>query len=161
MCDQWKMLQCWWRTGNSPSFFVSTPGNLPYPEVKKVKEIGDVCTQANARGSGPDGGGVRGERLAQLALTNALYPQGAGHLNLAKTSSSKSNGSRCEQGIRYKPGLYIFQGTSHNLSWRGEWRRNCFLFQIFSGPPLIAPMFFRYPPPSIMLKDLRAPLSFT
>ena len=66
---------------------------------------------ANARGSGPDGGGggVREERLAQLALTNALYPQGAGHLNLAKTSSSKSNGSRCEQGIRYKPGLYIFQ----------------------------------------------------
>ena len=79
---------------------------------------------ANARGSGPDGGGVRGERLAQLALTNALYPQGAGHLNLAKTSSSKSNGSRCEQGIRYKPGLYIFQRRPVLLvSCGGAWGR--------------------------------------
>ena len=45
-------------------------------------------------------------------------------------------------GKHVKPTL----GTSHNLSWMGEWRRNCFLFQIFSGPPLIAPMFFRHPP---------------
>ena len=81
---------------------------------------------ANAPGSGPDGagGGVRGERLAQLALTNALYPQGAGHLNLAKTSSSKSNGSRCELGIRYKPGLYIFQRRPVLLvSCGGAWGR--------------------------------------
>ena len=83
---------------------------------------------ANARGSGPDGGGGGGgvgeERLAQLALTNALYPQGAGHLNLAKTSSSKSNGSRCEQGIRYKPGLYIFQRRPVLLvSCGGAWGR--------------------------------------
>ena len=34
-------------------------------------------------------------------------------------------------------------GTSHNLSWRRGWRRNCFLSQIISRPPLIAPMFFR------------------
>ena len=79
---------------------------------------------ANARGSGSDGGGVRGERLAQLALTNALYPQGAGHLNLAKTSSSKSNSSRCEKGIRYKPGLYIFQRRPVLLvSCGGAWGR--------------------------------------
>ena len=70
------------------------------------------------------GGAVREERLAQLALTNALYPQGAGHLNLAKTSSSKSNGSRCEQGIRYKPGLYIFQRRPVLLvSCGGAWGR--------------------------------------
>ena len=59
---------------------------------------------------------------------------------------------------RASRGSVVHLGTSYNLSWRGEWRRNCFLFQIFSRPPLIAPMFFRYPPPpSIMLKDLRAP----
>ena len=119
MCDQWKMLQCWWRTGNSPSFFVPTPGNLPYPEVKKVLMHGG---QAQMEGGGGGAGG--GERLAQLALTNAVYPQGAGHLNLAKTSSSKSNGSRCEQGIRYKPGLYIFQRRPVLLvSCGGAWGR--------------------------------------
>ena len=32
--------------------------------------------------------------------------------------------------------------------------------KLFPDPYSIAPMFFRYPP-SIMLKDLRAPLSYT
>ena len=59
------------------------------------------------------------------------------------------------QGARVRDQL----GTSHNLTWRREWRRTCFLSQIISRPLLIAPMFFRYPPSS-MLKDLRAPLSY-
>ena len=54
MCDQWKRLQCWWRTGNSPSFFVPTLGNLPYPEVKKVLMPGG---QAQVEGGWVGGAG--------------------------------------------------------------------------------------------------------
>ena len=32
LCDKWKMLQYWWRTGHLPSFFVLTPGNLTAKE---------------------------------------------------------------------------------------------------------------------------------
>ena len=53
-------------------------------------------------------------------------------------------------------------GTSQNLNWRGEWRRNCFLSQIISRPLLNSThACFLGTPPSIMLKDLRAPLSYT
>ena len=48
-------------------------------------------------------------------------------------------------------------GTSHNLSWRRGWRRNCFLSQIISRPPLIAPMFFRYPTPFNHVKRFKCP----
>ena len=37
-------------------------------------------------------------------------------------------------------------GTSHNLNWRGEWRRNCFLSQIISRLLLNSTHVFRYPP---------------
>ena len=32
LCSQWKMLQCWRRTGHLPSFFVPTPGHLTAQE---------------------------------------------------------------------------------------------------------------------------------
>ena len=32
LCDQWKMLQCWRRTGHLPSFFVPTLGELTAQE---------------------------------------------------------------------------------------------------------------------------------
>ena len=56
-------------------------------------------------------------------------------------------------------------GTSHNLSWRAGRRglggggEIVFLSQIISRPLLTVPMSFRYPS-SIMLKDLRPPLSY-
>ena len=47
LCDQWKMLQCWWRTVHLPSFFVPNPGDLTAQGKKN----------ANARGSARGGRG--------------------------------------------------------------------------------------------------------
>ena len=73
MCDQWKMLQCWWRTGNSPSFFVPTPGNFPYPEVKKVLMHGG---QAQMEGGGGEGGALGAASIDQriIGSTSSLIP---------------------------------------------------------------------------------------
>ena len=60
LCDQWKMLQCWRRTGYLPSFFVPTPGDwqLKSPHPREFGIQGQK--NANARGSARGGGGGSG-----------------------------------------------------------------------------------------------------
>ena len=57
MCDQWKMLQCWRRTGHLPSCFVPTPGDLTAQEFPPPR----ICYPSKKKSSarpGEGGGGT-------------------------------------------------------------------------------------------------------
>ena len=64
LCDQWKMLQCWRRTGHLPSFFVPTPGDLTVQESPPQKFADPrqkkmLMPRGSAPGEGAGGGGAR------------------------------------------------------------------------------------------------------
>ena len=60
LCDKWKMLRYWRRTGHLPSFFVLTPGDLTAKESPPPGICYPMQKTANARGSARRGLGAAG-----------------------------------------------------------------------------------------------------
>ena len=58
MCDQWKMLQCWRRTGHLPSCFVPTPGDLTAQEFPPPRICYPSKKKCSARPGDRGGGGL-------------------------------------------------------------------------------------------------------
>ena len=128
-CDQWKMLQCWQRTGHLPSFFVPTPAELtalsPHPREFTIQGQ----KNANARGSAEGRKGGRGARRSWNWLMNNVAKCRLFSISqtVSYTTSQKHTGWANLVQKTLDPLVLVFLISNQLVSIDGG-NKMCFLF---------------------------------
>ena len=107
LCDQWKVLQCWLRTGHLPAFFVPVDGHLAAQVSLPPGNLHDAREKMPMPGGYPQGGGGMGAPGIDWCITGVTLT------NLGATESFNNDDGDGSENVKKAIGLLNKTTTLH------------------------------------------------